>query len=414
MTLSVAHLVGAFPILYERAILEEIAATRGLGLRHAIIASNPTADLLPPEFQALGRDVEYLDIARSQGRWVSSFLNLVAGIISGMRPCDFRCVSKAGDIGRRARLRYALGIDRPDVLHAQFGHLGLLALPVAGSMGLPLVVSCRGQDIGLLARSPSAARARLFEQARAFLARSEFMREELVRMGCPVAKARVLRSGVNVQSLPFAPRVHPGRPERVTLLAVGRLTAKKGLDDAIRAFARLPRGPVLRIVGDGPDRLRLRALAADLGVAGDVSFTGALPRAAVILEMLNAHLFLLPCKSGPDGDHEGIPNTLKEAQATGMPVVATRHAGIPECVEDGASGLLASEGDVAQIAAHIETLLAAPDRWEPMGRRGREIIEQRYDVRLLATDLVEQYHLASGRRPDQPSSGQVAAARSTP
>ena len=411
MNLSVAHLVGVFPLLYERAILEEIAATRGLGLRHSIIASSPSGELAAPEFQAFARDAEYLDIARSQGRWVSTFLNLVAGLISGLRARDLACTMKAGDVGRRARLRYILGIDRPDILHAQFGHLGLLAMPVAESMDLPLVVSCRGQDVTLLQRCAPRSRARLFAQAAVLLARSDFMRDELIRMGCPVGKVRVLRSGVNLTTLPFAPRVHPGRSERVTILAVGRLTPKKGLDDAIRALAQLPPGPVLRIVGDGPERVRLRALAAGLGVAANVSFTGALPRAAVVLEMLNAHLFLLPSKTAPDGDHEGIPNTLKEAQATGMPVIATRHAGIPECVEDGVSGLLAPEGDTAGIAAHMATLLADPARWEPMGRRGREIVEQRYDARLLATELVEQYHQLPGRRPDQPSSGQVAAPR---
>ncbi len=408
MSLSVVHLLGAFPVLYERAVLEEIAAARALGIRHAVVASNAAPDPLPPEFLPLARDVEFLDLGRRHGRALSAFLNLVAGMISGLRARDFAALRRPADVGRRARLRYILALDPPHLLHAHFGHLGLLALPVAESLNLPLVVSCRGQDVAILRSRPDRDRERLFAAAARILARSDFMRDELLRMGAAAGKVRTLPSGVNLQTLPFAERRHPGRPGRITLLAVGRLTPKKGLDVALRAFAQLPGAPLLRIIGDGPERLRLRALAADLRVADRVAFPGALPRAAVILEMLNAHLFLQPSRTAPDGDHEGVPNTLKEAQATGLPVVATRHAGIPECVDDGRSGFLVAENNPDELAKRLIRLLNAPELWAPLGRHGRRIIEERYDLHRLAPELVELYHDVTGRRPSQPLTGQVA------
>jgi colanic acid/amylovoran biosynthesis glycosyltransferase len=186
---------------------------------------------------------------------------------------------------------------------------------------------------------------------------------------------------------------------------VGRLVAKKGPDDLARAFARLccHRSDVqLRIVGDGPMRADVEAILDESGVRDRAQFLGLLEPKAVAAEMERAHVFCLPCRVGPDGDSEGIPNSLKEAMASGLPVVSTDHAGIPELVEDGVSGYLAPEHDVGALTDILEHLLREPERWEAMGRAGRSKVEAEFSVGTVARQLESEVYrpllAGSGRR----------------
>jgi colanic acid/amylovoran biosynthesis glycosyltransferase len=114
-----------------------------------------------------------------------------------------------------------------------------------------------------------------------------------------------------------------------------------------------------------------------------VLFQGRQGQEAVREGLAQADVLVAASVTAADGDEEGIPNVLKEAMASGMPVVGTRHAGIPELVEDGISGWLVPERDVAALAAALARLAAEPERWASMGRAGRAKVEREYDIHRL-------------------------------
>jgi colanic acid/amylovoran biosynthesis glycosyltransferase len=104
-----------------------------------------------------------------------------------------------------------------------------------------------------------------------------------------------------------------------------------------------------------------------------------------------AQIFILPCVQAQDHDQEGIPNVLKEAMATGLPVISTRHSGIPELIHDGIFGFLVPERDVDALAEKCEYLISHPRRCVEMGRAGRKFVEENFEISKLNRELGELY-----------------------
>ena len=288
------------------------------------------------------------------------------------------------------------------VLHAHFGEAGVACLPLVRAGSLPLVTSFYGLDAAQIAQRPYGRwRYRsLFGAGAAFTAVSDAIRHQLIALGAPAARVHVIRLGLNPDTIPFAPRRWPA-DGRVRLLTCGRLVEKKGTRYAIEALALLrDRFPAvtLTVAGDGPLRPALQGLALQLGVAQRVRFAGALPSPAVLELMADSHLFVLPSVVAADGDQEGTPVVLIEAQASGLPVLATRHAGIPEVVLDGESGLLAPERDAAALAALLAQLLDHPERWPGLGAAGRAHVAASFDARDAAVRLEALYDDVSSQR----------------
>jgi colanic acid/amylovoran biosynthesis glycosyltransferase len=118
---------------------------------------------------------------------------------------------------------------------------------------------------------------------------------------------------------------------------------------------------------------------------------GAQSHDKIIAILRGMHILLTPSVTAPNGDQEGIPNVLKEAMAMGMPVVSTRHSGIPELVEDGVSGYLAAEGDAEALAQELARMIAHPERWGAMGKAGRQRVESEFNSQRLNDRLVTLY-----------------------
>ena len=369
---TVAYLLGRFPVQSEYAVLREIAALRDAGVSAHIFALHAAGDPLPAELVSLEPQVSFLDRARGYGRAACAIMGLLSVVGAPLGACCERSPRIAGArtaaIWRRARLARCLRRLAPDVFHAQFGHLGFLALPIVQRLRIPLVLSFRGQDVRLTRSASEADRARLFGVAALALARCEDMRADLIRSGCPAGKVVVAPSGIDVARIPFRERTPPAPGEPVRIVFVGRRVFKKGADEAERAVNRLKNDYAL-----------------------ELRFIHGQPHDAVLAALAEAHLFLLPCRTSPEGEKEGIPNAIKEAMAAGIPVVSTRHAGIPECVAHGESGMLSAEGYTDALAANLRLMLASPRRWAAMGRRGRAIVEERYDIRKLAPQLMDRY-----------------------
>jgi colanic acid/amylovoran biosynthesis glycosyltransferase len=292
--------------------------------------------------------------------------------------------------GQAPRFLGALRRAGTRLIHAHYGLNGVKALPFARALGCPLVVTFHGHDVaGLFRANRFTARyfqyqrgaRRMFERASLLLCASAELAQLLIeRFAAPVARVRVHRLGIDLER--FA-KVE--RPERApTVLMVGRLVEKKGMSFGLRAFAQArQREPEARlaIVGDGPLRRALEDEAGRLGIAEAVRFMGALPSEGVRAAMGEADLLLCPSVETQRGDRESGVLVLKEAAATGLATVGTRHGGIPEIIEHEQTGLLVPERDVGALAEALIELLGSHALRTRLGDAARAKMEREYDAR---------------------------------
>jgi colanic acid/amylovoran biosynthesis glycosyltransferase len=282
-----------------------------------------------------------------------------------------------------------------DIIHAQFGHLGPSLLPLrrTGAIEAPLVVSFRGADLSSVVERAPRAYDELLRAGDLFLPVSDYFRRRLEGLGAPAERTHVLRSGIDLGRFPFRERSRgPGEPTRA--LFVGRLTEKKGISLAIEAIARAAAAGhevELTVVGEGELESAARCQAAEWGVAARVRWEGPQPAERVAAHMARAHLLIAPFYTAANGDQEGVPNVLKEAMASGLPVLSTTHSGVPELVDDGVSGYLVPERDPDALYRRLLDLLDHPERWASMGRCGRAKVEKEYDGEVLNDRLLSLY-----------------------
>jgi len=274
------------------------------------------------------------------------------------------------------------------LVHAHYGPAGLRMLPLQ----LPLLVTFHGFDTSSLpATDPSYRRAlpRLFERAAGIVAVSETVRERLVRLGCPGDRLHVIPMGVPVGP----PRPHPVRGE-VRAITVARLHPVKGVPDLVDAVAkaRAQGAPLaLDVVGDGPERAEVLRRIEVGGLGGQVRLHGTLPPDEVKKLLDLSDLFVLNSRTTEAGDSEGLPISLLEAMEASLPVVATRHGGILDAVEDGKTGLLVAERDVGGLAEALSRLSADAPLRERLGAAGRARIEREFDLERCASRLLDLY-----------------------
>ncbi len=293
---------------------------------------------------------------------------------------------------------WARGVD---VLHAHMGYTGVHALFAARRLGKPLVTSFYGHDVTLHASwqrlDPTywhyaLLRRRLFRRGDRFCVLSGQMRAALVAQGCPEAKLRIVRLGVDLSR--FSGEREPrgtGSGGPTTVLMVGREVEKKGFDDGLRACAAArDRGADLRVVvlgtGDA-GRPALQRLAHQLAL--EVAWPD--PSTRVAPAMAAADILLVPSRTAASGDQEGTPTVICEGSAAGLPIVSTRHAGIPEQVDHERTGLLAGERDVETLATHLVRLAGDPAQRAAMGAAGRAKMLAEYSVAAHARDLAAVY-----------------------
>lgn len=289
-----------------------------------------------------------------------------------------------------------------DLMHIYFGHTGVHLLPFIECWRRPCVVSFHGADVMLKASNPEYATKlrKVFQAAPLILARSRSLERRLVALGCPPEKIRINRTGVPLQQFPMIRRIAPQNGEWRFLQAC-RLIPKKGLTTCLRSFALFqkenPRAELF-IAGKGPLQPALEALAAELGLTAQVHFTGFLSQADLLALYHRCHIFLHPSEMPADENQEGIPNSILEAMATGMPVLATRHGGIPEAVEEGRCGALVDERDFAALVGEMKTMTRSPRSFAEMGVLASESVaanfEQRTQIALLEGHYREAVEIA--------------------
>jgi len=289
--------------------------------------------------------------------------------------------------------------QQPSLIHAHFGIEGVSALPVAAELKIPLVTTFHGFDATLqthvMLASPAyfrypLLRGKLARQGDLFLCASSFIRQRLLETGFPEARTHTHYIGVDCRAIQLRQQTE----ESPVILHVARLVEVKGTQYLLRAFATLARrydSVQLLIIGDGPLRRRLQALAASLGMGDRVEFLGALPHADVLSWTRKAAMLVLPGIRTSTGREEGLGMVLLEAAATGLPIIGSRVGGIPECILDGRTGFLVPERDTHALAQRMAELLDDPVRRHQMGIAGRELVERQFDVHRQTEALESLY-----------------------
>lgn len=276
----------------------------------------------------------------------------------------------------------------PQAVLAEYGTTGVVTVEACRRLAIPLIVHFHGYDahVRSVLEEHRETYPLMFAYAAAIIAVSRSMQRKLISMGAPAEKVHYNPYGIDCSTFGGA---QPGSAPP-SFIAVGRFVEKKAPQITLRAFSQVHRkfpDAQLRMVGDGPLLEECKTLASSLGVTSAVTFLGAQQHAAVQAEMRGARCFLQHSVEAASGDCEGTPLGILEAGASGLPVVATRHAGIPDVVIEGETGFLVDEHDVDGMAAHMLRLLEEPALAARMGAAARNHISTHFSQQQRLNQL---------------------------
>lgn len=288
-----------------------------------------------------------------------------------------------------------------DLVHAHFGPQGYAAARACVRLGLPLVCTFYGYDLKLVREAIWRRRYRkLWSAADALIVEGANMAMTLEKMGAPKDRIVVQPLPVPVETIRFAPRTRASN-ESLRLVQIARMVEKKGIDHSLRAIAAVRQMGVdarLDLIGDGPLDQALRALAAELGLGEAVRFRGAQSHEVSLNALGQAHLLLQPSRTAKDGDTEGgAPYTLLEAQSSGLLVVSTRHADIPNVVAPEAL-FAAEENDLPGLIRSLLDASKAQADWERRAVAGRRFVEDRHSADAVVAQAEGLYSRVIGAR----------------
>lgn len=285
----------------------------------------------------------------------------------------------------------------PILIHAHFGPDAAMILPFAKRNNLPLVVTYHGFD----AQQPRLVQLKskklsnilfivrekaLYRYASRIIAVSEYLKQRLIMRGCPEDKILVHYIGVDTSK--FTLGTEKKIPNR--LINISRHINLKGIDTILRAMpSMIAKHPNLHLIqiGAGPETLLLQQLAEQLGIADKVEWRGALAHHDVLAELQRASLYVHASRRDSNGFTEAFGIALIEAQACGLPVVATRSGGIPEAMLENETGWLFDENDYCELANQTNKLLADPKLLSVTGMQARQFVINHFDVRDCTAKL---------------------------
>lgn len=312
----------------------------------------------------------------------------------------------------RPQLEHALRKIKPDVIHAHFGPMGACIARVANALRIPLTVSFYGFDTSVLPRDNAWRRLLqdTFAQADAIVALSQVMKRQLEQLGSAPGRTHIIHLGKRLDEFPYS--AWDGRPIK-HWISVGRLTEKKGHKDAIQAFqkiAALDLSSTLTIIGEGEDHATIAAYVSRTGLHDRIKLLGALSNHETRNRMLASDAFILCSKTASNGDSEGTPTVLLEAQALGLPCISTTHSGIPEVIPTQSNWLLAGEGDINGLFDRMHRLIHCnADEVSQIVSAGRAIVEANFDIARETEQLRALFTLMAAK-----ASGTSTTALATP
>jgi glycosyltransferase involved in cell wall biosynthesis len=407
MSGRVAFVLKGYPRLSETFIAQEIRALEQRGLDILIVSlRHPTDPATHPVHAQIKAPVLYLpeylkDEPRRvwRGWWRARRLSgyraawraWLRDLVRDPTPNRVRRFGQA--VVLAAELPAEIG-----QVHAHFLHTPASVARYAAAMrGLDWSVSAHAKDVWTI---PDWEKREKLASARWAVTCTETGRQHLAALAPSPAKVLLSYHGLDLDRFGAAPaRMQGGdgsdKARPVTLLSVGRAVAKKGYDDMLEALALLPRDLAWRLVHIGGGALagQLKREAARLGIARHIEWRGAQPQPAVLQAYREADLFVLAAKVAKDGDRDGLPNVLLEAQSQGLACVATALPGIAELIEDGHTGVLVPPEQLEALAAALERLIRAPELRRRLGMAGEARVRRDFDMHAGIDQLAEQFGL---------------------
>ncbi|MBV9219035.1 MAG: glycosyltransferase [Methylobacteriaceae bacterium] len=395
MTRSIVVVVKGYPRLSETFIAQEILGLERAGFRlHIVSLRRPTDATVHPVHRQIGASVTYLCeyLHEAPLRVLRSFWRvrrrpgLRAALAAFLR--DFRRDPSRNRL-RRFGQALVLAAELPadaKRLHAHFIHTPASATRYASLvLGLPWSCSAHAKDIWT---TPDWDLRDKLADADWVVTCTKAGQERLEGLGAREKPVRLVYHGLDHQR--FSPMTAP-RSLRdghdvaypATLLTVGRAVEKKGLDILLEALSRLPASLHWRWthIGGGSLRKRLMAQAQDLGLAPCIDWLGAQDQDTVLAHYRTADVFVLPCRVARDGDRDGLPNVLMEAQSQALACLSTQAGAVAELIEDGQSGLLVPPEDPQALADGLIRLIESPELRRRLGRAGAARVRQAFDHR---------------------------------
>ena len=407
--MRVAFVLKGYPRLSETFIAQEIAALerRGLqimiaslrrptdGRRHAVHDEIRASLLYLPEYLLL----EPLRVLRG---WLKS-RKLAA--YRETRALWFKDLLRDPTANRIRRFGQALVLAAelpPDTtrLHAHFLHTPASVARYAALLrGLPWSGSAHAKDIWT---TPEWEKREKLADCEWLVTCTGVNRDHLAALA-PAGRVELVYHGIDLAR--FAPSSSPARArdgrnpaDPVVILSVARLVEKKGTEVLLEALARLPRHLHWRFVhvGGGPLRGKLVRQAQRLGIHPRVTWRGALTQDKLLAEYRGADLFALASRIAADGDRDGLPNVLMEAQSQALACVATRVSAIPELVRDGQTGVLVEDSHPAALARALEALIGNPARRRALGQAGQARVAESFALDANLEPLARKFGLPAG------------------
>ncbi|RFB79662.1 glycosyltransferase family 4 protein [Methylovirgula sp. 4M-Z18] len=389
----IIFLLKGYPRLSETFIAQEILGLEQLGLPVRIVAMRrPTDDRIHPIHREIKAPVSYLPeylhhepIRVLRAAWAGLRRRRFAAAWRAVR-ADF-----ARDISRNRLRRFGQALvlvhEMPDDtkhIHAHFIHTPASVARYASLLtGVRWTLSAHAKDIWTSADWDLKDKLHESDWAVTCTASGK---ERLDRLGPAQRPVHLQYHGLDLQR--FQPLTAP-RPARngvsaracVQLLTVGRAVPKKGLDILLDALALLPPDLNWRWthIGGGTELGKLKKRALALKIEQNLVWLGAQDQQAVLQHYRDADIFVLPCRIAKNGDRDGLPNVLMEAQSQGLACISSPISGIPELIADRETGLLVQPEDAGALSDAITSLIRDPDLRHRLGRAGQQRVRQMFD-----------------------------------
>jgi len=395
--MNFVFVLDAFPSVSETFILNQITGLIDLG--HDVVIFSAAR----PEDRDFHDDIRKYDLLkktyyhndRDQNKFNRVFWGLLLILRYGYRNPKvvwnslnfFKYGREALSLNYLYKSMLFLAIGKIDIILCHYGPNGnFVALMKELGIHGKLVTMFHGYDIRRGIEQGGQIYTPLFKQGDCYLSISDYNYKHLVAFGAPVEKVHTHPVGIDLGRFPFFTRSMPLKGA-IKILTISRLIKEKGLFYGLEAIHRLIDERSLTnieyyILGDGPDRQELEAMAPKLQMKAKVFFLGSQTQDAVIRILGESHLFLLPSIA------EALPVVLMEAQATGLPVVATDVGSVSQVMSDNKSGYLVPARDAQALCDKLEYLIRNPRVWAQMGHAGRKHVEERYDIKKLNQRLV--------------------------
>ena len=399
--MKIAIFVGQFPCLSETFIIDQITNLIDRGHDLKVISVEPgNSDLHQPEIARYGllNNAHFLkDLSGPFAnliRYSGSALRIATKAPARIPSLAANCFPPATRQRQFLRLLNLLN-QNIDVVHCHFGPHGALAVSAREILGkrFPVITSFHGSDM-----RPDDGVARyeqLFRLGDSFIANTGYTRNKLESLGCCIEKIEVVPVGINVDSVPCeSPIDRQGHiAGTINLLTVARLVPFKGIGTGIDAVRLLHQSGLkisYTIIGDGPLKAELQALIDEFGLSKIVTLAGPKTREEVFTSFSSSDIFLLPSV-----EHNGRTETqglvVQEAQAAGLPVVASRIGGIPEGLSNGNREFLFTPGNASELADRIGLVIDKRSSWPAIARESRQFVRQNYDNAVLAERIESIY-----------------------